>query len=580
MVHNKIKKRIRRFRRKIRKFPLLMVILVSLTIVAGGLFIRWCSNPAQYDGRQKGSASELDTRARNFFFRGQTDSAVIYFTHLTNYYNDASATPEERELACHAHTSMGNIYTNYYCDYPKAMQHLLLADSLANKYGMENELCNIYLAQTNLRYEILNMDGNFNHSPELCSMFSKSFHQARGIGNLYLENVAFVNLAYLLIKNDNIENIRKELSLITTDIARYRADSIRSPHAQRLFPDSVILTGYMTGLTNGITLYLKGDYRNALEKFKSLSTQTTKLNAKSRTRYNFIANTAVYKTLMQLNNPEKGGIILDSLYQSAIKVDLMSIELEALSMMLNHYKTNPGISADYELQFFKKKDEYIRNAKLAQVLSVQLEGELDRTRDQINSNRRHYNIVLWIFGIVVIACIVLLILLLLLNGKYKAIKLKNYRLYRKFSQRMEVSPPPAESAVGTKTKYARNNMALSRRRELAESIINTFESSPEIYSSDFSLRRLSEIIGANANDVSQVINQTWNKNFNTLLAEYRIREACNRLKPDSGYSHMTVEGVAASVGIRSRSNFSKLFKQVTGLTPSTFMRIATEETAK
>lgn len=32
MVHNKIKKRIRRFRRKIRKFPLLMVILVSLTI--------------------------------------------------------------------------------------------------------------------------------------------------------------------------------------------------------------------------------------------------------------------------------------------------------------------------------------------------------------------------------------------------------------------------------------------------------------------------------------------------------------------------------------------------------------------
>ena len=38
------------------------------------------------------------------------------------------------------------------------------------------------------------------------------------------------------------------------------------------------------------------------------------------------------------------------------------------------------------------------------------------------------------------------------------------------------------------------------------------------------------------------------------------------------YGHLTIEGIAASVGIKSRTNFSNNFKKITGLSPSEYQR--------
>ena len=47
---------------------------------------------------------------------------------------------------------------------------------------------------------------------------------------------------------------------------------------------------------------------------------------------------------------------------------------------------------------------------------------------------------------------------------------------------------------------------------------------------DFSLQKLAEAVGSNTKYVSQVINEYYNKNFKTLLNEYRLREATRRSK--------------------------------------------------
>ena len=41
---------------------------------------------------------------------------------------------------------------------------------------------------------------------------------------------------------------------------------------------------------------------------------------------------------------------------------------------------------------------------------------------------------------------------------------------------------------------------------------------------------------------------------------------------DPSNSNLSIEGVATEVGIRSRSNFTALFKKFTGLTPTQFAR--------
>ena len=72
--------------------------------------------------------------------------------------------------------------------------------------------------------------------------------------------------------------------------------------------------------------------------------------------------------------------------------------------------------------------------------------------------------------------------------------------------------------------------------------------------------------------VSQVINEKAGCNFNNLINEYRIKEACRRMNDTEQYGKYTIEAISTSVGFKSRSTFLLQFKRVTGLTPSEYQR--------
>ena len=94
---------------------------------------------------------------------------------------------------------------------------------------------------------------------------------------------------------------------------------------------------------------------------------------------------------------------------------------------------------------------------------------------------------------------------------------------------------------------------------------------------DFTIDKLASLVGSNTKYVSQVINETIGKNFNTLLNEQRITEVCKRLVDTKNYGSKTNEAIAEEVGFKSRSHFIRTFKKITGLTPSQYQRMAKEE---
>lgn len=94
-----------------------------------------------------------------------------------------------------------------------------------------------------------------------------------------------------------------------------------------------------------------------------------------------------------------------------------------------------------------------------------------------------------------------------------------------------------------------------------------------ITNQEFSVKRLSELVGEKYWIVSQVINDRYGNNFNAMLAEYRINEACRRLSDSEHYGQLTIEAIAQSLGFKSRSNFAATFKRITGLTPSEFKKM-------
>ena len=87
---------------------------------------------------------------------------------------------------------------------------------------------------------------------------------------------------------------------------------------------------------------------------------------------------------------------------------------------------------------------------------------------------------------------------------------------------------------------------------------------------DFTVALLAEKVNTKPRHVSQVINEHYEKGFNQMLSEYRIKEACRRLVDTQGYGNLSIEGLSAGLGFKSRSNFVSNFKRIVGMSPSEY----------
>lgn len=125
--------------------------------------------------------------------------------------------------------------------------------------------------------------------------------------------------------------------------------------------------------------------------------------------------------------------------------------------------------------------------------------------------------------------------------------------------------------------YVNNAASKEKKQELLEAIDRIMTTTEEFFQPDFSLDKLASLVGSNNTYVSQVINETYKKNFSTFLNEYRIKEARVRLADLEKYGHYTIRAIYESVGYRSNSAFINSFKNIVGITPSTFKNMVKEE---
>jgi len=88
---------------------------------------------------------------------------------------------------------------------------------------------------------------------------------------------------------------------------------------------------------------------------------------------------------------------------------------------------------------------------------------------------------------------------------------------------------------------------------------------------------LAQKIGAKRHYVSNAINLCTDKSFNTFVNEYRIKEAIQLLsKTDAP----TIDMIAFETGFNDRQNFYRVFKKMTGLSPTEFRFAARVEGLK
>lgn len=84
---------------------------------------------------------------------------------------------------------------------------------------------------------------------------------------------------------------------------------------------------------------------------------------------------------------------------------------------------------------------------------------------------------------------------------------------------------------------------------------------------------LAQQAGMTAKTVSAVLNQHLNKSFSTFVNEYRIAAFKERIMQQDA-DKLTIPGIAMECGFSSVATFQRIFKQLTGTTPSRFIQEA------
>lgn len=86
------------------------------------------------------------------------------------------------------------------------------------------------------------------------------------------------------------------------------------------------------------------------------------------------------------------------------------------------------------------------------------------------------------------------------------------------------------------------------------------------YCNDISVQNLADLCNINQNYASQLFSQEVGDTFSTYLTNLRINRSIQLLKT----TDLSVAQIASTVGYRDYFYFAKVFKKITGVTPTVY----------
>lgn len=130
-----------------------------------------------------------------------------------------------------------------------------------------------------------------------------------------------------------------------------------------------------------------------------------------------------------------------------------------------------------------------------------------------------------------------------------------------------------ETTPTLKPKYATSSLKNVEKEKLIQRLTKSMENEKPYLNENLTLKELADKLETTPNNLSQIINERFSKNFYEFINEYRINEV-KSLLTNPEYSHYSMLGIAFECGFNSKSTFNSVFKQFTGKTPSEFRKSA------
>ncbi len=520
------------------------------------------------------------------------DSALAAYSLVANrYYDGTSLSKADRRSVVEALISISSLWLDTFRDYPKALQYAMQAQMAARKFGLSYYQPSISVMLATIESYKPVVDGDYSLRPDVVNLYREAFHQA-----VELKNWNALKLASLDLLSETA--FKKKNKLISGELQQLRR--MRLPKSQGWLP---VVQEIIRGLDVWENLYESGEWnRLGHERQCQLADSAAgifrgafgKLNLMDPVDRPSSAMLLHFLIAMAYQDSHQDAKLIGELKLAEQYAEEHNLTEALASAYMNEwdYYNHHGpkeLAQEYRIKLLETRIQMIDNNGLGQVGSVKLAYDVQEKNEEVRQmayKRQMERRILW--GVVLFSLVIVAISLLLLH-KYRQLKESNRQLYKRMNQLLQAeddlvslsetgqsASTDAASTQGERPKYGKSALPQKEQSDLLHRVIIVMETSPEVYSEDFTLDRLARLADGKRNAVSQVINDRYKTNFNGMLNEYRIKEACRRMNDHENYGNYTIEAIAQSVGFKSRSNFGAVFKRITGLTPSVYKQMAEE----
>lgn len=514
--------------------------------------------------------ANIINQADRYLETGKKDKAMVYYMVAANRYDD-SMNDKEKQQCASAYLKAGGIY---YHD-------------------------GFYANALNMYVKGLKISESCDNAPGIGRFYNN-------IGSIYCvfqdydKGLEYYKRAYrqCLQQKDKVNEYKALVNIIGCHTMRGEtAEAHRYQRISEQFKDlSDDENNFMRLHSSGLIYIADNNFAKAISSLHKALAYAKTHNMPPR--YACMSYLRLYKCFIGTGAKDSAMVYIKLCEETAVSNNLKSYLVETLFDHAEMYKSAGNIKAanTYLSKYITEKDSMynMRDFNIAKNAHFLYDMEkTDKYISDLNAKEKKRLADIRFYrnaaaGITVIAAIIGLLLAVVWRQKRKLDKSYNhlFEVNRNFVETTESlrqrlreattratptgATPPTVTTESETRKYTSSNLNDNQRQALAEAIMNVMENTTEFCDTEFSIDRLSTLVGSNSKYVSQVINGTFNKNFSNLVNEYRIQQACLRLADTARYGNYTMRAIAQSTGFNSYSTFVSVFRKVTGLTPSMY----------
>ena len=414
------------------------------------------------------------------------------------------------------------------------------------------------------------------------------------IGVLYLELNDIENAEKFLLNATKYKNCKdvkigpvyNNLGLIKHDQDDEKSAKIYFLDAEKIYVQENDLIGLATVYSNFANIYIQSKNYNLAKEYllKALKyAEEADDNYRIATIKINIINLFYIK-----GNYNKSLQLLNKLIRDSIKYDYIEVKtLISQLKYLNYKKLKDNKNAYRYYNLYKESLKTQKNTSKQQIISelnVKYESEKRNKKIDLLNKEKTYNAEkIEIRSMTINGLIIFIILILVLGTiiyyqkrkqtlSYKELVKKNIEILNKEDQINEINSSRGTINNITNSEFDKHSNLQEEQMFKIIELINDAMINKKLYlDSELSLNKLSKILGINRTYISQTINEKFDKNYSSLINEYRVKEAQKLLIKNT---NLTFEGIGFEVGFKSKSAFNSAFKTYTGVTPSIFVKNA------